>query len=471
MRLSTIMFSIVVSRILTPADFGLAAMAIVGVILLNIFSGFGLGPAIVREPEITQTQLSTAFFVQLGGNLILFLLAIPLAFVLDDFYGEPRITHLFLLLTPLFIINGLTPVQQALFGREMDYKIITYRTLFAETVAAAVAIAAALMGAGIYSLITHSLMAASLNAAFTWRVSKWRPTWEFNWASLSNMWQFGTRFYFNQMIQSVFGQSRPLIFGRIFGTEILGHFNRANNLNVTVNQLASGTYMSLAFSALSRLNTDREAFLDAMNRGLKMKGAIMVSAIGVFFIAGDALILLMYGPQWVYAASLFPLLTISGMLGYLSSFLRSSMESLGRSDLTLRMQLIFSSIVAISYGVAYFYGIEMMLYFLLGASALKLLLSFQFASSAFQLPMGAMLAESTRLWFVPVLVMVGARLAVVSDFINPWIASGIYGLFLIFYFRGFYRDSVWNEVMGLYEVYREKIQRMYRKSRSANPSE
>jgi len=471
MRLSTILFSIVVSRILTPADFGLTAMAVVGVILMNIFSGFGLGPAIVREPEITQTQLSTAFFVQLGGNLILFILAIPLAFVLDDFYGEPRITHLFLLLTPLFIINGLTPVQQALFGREMDFKIITYRTLFAETIAAAVAITAALLGAGIYSLITHSLMAASLNAAFTWRVSKWRPTWEFEWSSIAGMWQFGTRFYLNQMIQSVFGQSRPLIFGRLFGTQVLGHFNRASNLNSTVNQLASGTYMSLTFSALSRLNTDRPAFLDAMHRGLQIKGAIMVSAIGLFFIAGDALILLMYGPQWVYAASLFPLLSFSGMLGYLSSFLRGSMEALGRSDLTLRMQVIFSSIVALSYGVAYLYGIEGMLYFLMAASALKLLLSFQFASAAFELPMGGLLAGSARLWVGPVLVMLGGRAAVVFDLMNPWISAGIYGLFLILYFRIFYRESVWNEVMGLYRVYAEKLQRMVRdrKNSHSNP--
>ena len=51
---------------------------------------------------------------------------------------------------------------------------------------------------------------------------------------------------------------------------------------------------------------------------------------------------------------------------------------------------------------------------------------------------------------------------------NPWISSGIYGLFLILYFRIFYRESVWNEVVGLYRIYAEKLQRMVRDRQNSN---
>lgn len=450
----------VVSRILTPDEFGLYAMSIIGVLLLNIFAGFGLSFAIVREPEVNQEQLSTIFWVQLGGNVALFMIAIPLAFILDDFFSEPEVTHLFLLLSPLFLINGLVPVQDALFSREMDYKVFTYRTLFAETLAAAAAITAALLGAGIYSLILHALSAASLKAIFIWRISPWRPTSQFNWKSIENMWSFGKRMYLNQMIQSIFGQSRTLIFGRLFGADVLGHFNRASNLNVTVNQLSSGTYTQLAFSALSRINTNRESFLDAMKRGLTIKGALMVSAIGFFFIAGDAVILLMYGNQWVYAASLFPLLTISGMFGYLGSFIRASMEAFGRSDLTLKLQLMFSGSLIAAYAVAYFYGLEAMLYFTAALSVVKLFIGFSFASNAFGIPFRELFLDSAKLWLLPVGLMLMCRGAVIQFHFNPWLTAAVYLLFLILYFRRYYRDSVWNEVGQILAVFSEKTQRM-----------
>ena len=57
--------SLVLARLLMPSDFGLISMALVLNTILDSIVDFGLGNAVIRKEKITETELSTVFWINI----------------------------------------------------------------------------------------------------------------------------------------------------------------------------------------------------------------------------------------------------------------------------------------------------------------------------------------------------------------------------------------------------------------------
>jgi O-antigen/teichoic acid export membrane protein len=78
-------------RILSPADYGLLAMASVFIGLLMLFAEGGVGLAVVQAQTIDETQLRQMFGLVIVVNSTLFIALVGCAPLIAQFFEEPRL--------------------------------------------------------------------------------------------------------------------------------------------------------------------------------------------------------------------------------------------------------------------------------------------------------------------------------------------------------------------------------------------
>src|SRR5215469_17953897 len=116
--------TIILARLLMPADFGIVAMVTALTGLASAFADFGLSEATIQRKEITHEQVSTLFWINLTIGLGLTFLSAALGPVLAMFYREPRLVRIALFLSLNFFLGGLRVQPNALLKRQMRFSAL-----------------------------------------------------------------------------------------------------------------------------------------------------------------------------------------------------------------------------------------------------------------------------------------------------------------------------------------------------------
>ena len=167
--------TLVLSRLLRPADFGLVAMVTSITGFSNMFLDFGLSTATIQREDVRHDQVTTMFWINLAISLFIGLVIAALAPAIVWFYGEPRLLGITLALAAAALLAGLSVQHQAILRRQMRYGALVGRDLAATACGAGVAVLLAWRGAGYWSLVAQQVVLVAVRTALVWVASRWRP--------------------------------------------------------------------------------------------------------------------------------------------------------------------------------------------------------------------------------------------------------------------------------------------------------
>ena len=150
--------TVVLARLLTPADFGLVAMVSTVTGLGQAFADLGLSEATIQRKEISHNQVSALFWINAAIGLGLMPITLTLAPVLARFYREPRLINITLLVSLTFLFGGLRVQPDAILKRQMRFSALAIRDITSYAVAVPIAIFMAWRGAGYWALVALPLI-------------------------------------------------------------------------------------------------------------------------------------------------------------------------------------------------------------------------------------------------------------------------------------------------------------------------
>jgi O-antigen/teichoic acid export membrane protein len=309
---------VVLSRLLTPTDYGIITMvtAVVGVALA--LSDFGLSLAAVQKVDITEPQKANLLWINIGFSTVIALLVVLAAPFLADFYDQPQVTDVARWLAPVFLLTGIAAQFRAELNRNLRFGKMVLVDTGAQLAGTVAAIIAALLGAGYWSLVILQLGVAFLQCVGFIVVSRWRPGLPSRRADMGGLLKFGASTMGTQSINYVSSNADSIAIGRFWGADELGVYGRAFQLfNLPLQQLAA-PMTRVAVPVLSRL-VDDVRFVSYVVRAQKTLSYTLLICLG--FLSGAAPLVLStaLGSQWVSGAPLLQLLTIGGVfqtLGY-----------------------------------------------------------------------------------------------------------------------------------------------------------
>jgi teichuronic acid exporter len=153
-RLATVT---ILARLLTPDDYGAAAIAIVLATFAPTLADMGMGTALVQTEQATQRVRSTTFWSALAFGIGLSAIFAALATPAEMFLNEPQLGAMVAAGGLTFAICSIGSTSQAVFVREMRFRSVELRYWIAVIVASVLAVVAATAGAGSWALVLQQI--------------------------------------------------------------------------------------------------------------------------------------------------------------------------------------------------------------------------------------------------------------------------------------------------------------------------
>src|SRR5262249_15477240 len=152
-------------------------VAIAGVLMSFVlaFADQGFAQAIVQRADLEREHLDTAFWTTMAVGVGLAAVVYGVAEPFSALYGQPRLEGLLQVLSVVFILIGLSSVQEALFRRRLLFKALAIRSLVAATAGAVVGLGMAFAGFGVWSLVGQLIAARAAGVLVLWWATDWRP--------------------------------------------------------------------------------------------------------------------------------------------------------------------------------------------------------------------------------------------------------------------------------------------------------
>jgi PST family polysaccharide transporter len=288
----------VLSRLLAPADFGVAAMVTAIVAVGEVIRDFGLSAASVQARALSSSQRSNLFWlnVTIGSALAVALfLGSPLV---ADFYDEPATADITRALAPFFILTAVGAQFRASLIRDTRFGSAAAAETLGCTLGVGVGIAAACAGAGVWALVAQQISTAAVCTSLMFRQSGWRPTMPRRHQGTMPLVRFGRDVFLTQLLGHVSRNLDTVIIGRMFGPVALGLYNRGFQLMVSPMSQINTPATSVALPVLSRAQDDQERFNVLVLRAQAALLAPLLALLGGVAVAAPAIVAVALGPGW-----------------------------------------------------------------------------------------------------------------------------------------------------------------------------
>jgi O-antigen/teichoic acid export membrane protein len=356
-QVSRLVFGILLARLLTPAEYGVAGMALVFSALALTLSDLALGVGLVQRPTISEADRSTVFWASLGLGALLAAGGIALAGPIADFYGEPAVEPLFVVLSLSFFVTALGRVPASLFHREMNFRAISVRIMAATLVSGVVGVVVAAAGYGPWALVAQSITLASVSTVCLWAFCPWRPRLVFSRASLKDLGGFGLKVSGSRIVDYLSQNSDRLLIGRFLGSAGLGTYSVAATIVFFPLTSLTVAVVDTLFPALSRIQHDRERAARLWLRATRFVAALVVPAmLGVVMVAPDFVGVLL-GERWEAAVPVLQLLALAAAVLAVSGLALTVFTALGRAGTVLAFAIFELVALVVSVAIGLRWGI------------------------------------------------------------------------------------------------------------------
>ena len=175
-------------------------------------------------------------------------------------------------------------------------------------------------------------------------------------SDVASMLRFGGTITLNSLVVYVAYNLEKVLLGRYFGPDALGLYGRAYELINLPTRILNSAVGGVAFSALSRLQTDPHAFRTYFLKGYSLVVSLTLPTTIVCAVLADDIILVVLGPKWQGAAEIFRLLAPTILAFGMINPLAWLLQSVGLQERSLKIAFVLCPIVICSYLIGIPYG-------------------------------------------------------------------------------------------------------------------
>lgn len=325
--------SMVLSRLLTPKDYGVVAIMQIFIIFFALVIEAGMGPAIIQNNKLTKQDTRVLFNYSALFAIVMAALFGGLGLLLSSIYGNPIYKTLTWVQSISVLMNGLNIVPTAILNKGKQFKLVNFSAVFGNIIAAMVGITMAFLGAGVYSLIASTIVSSTINFILNkfFANLKFISTWSLG--PLKVIWNFSKNQFGANFVNYLSRNTDNILIGKFMGASQLANYNKAYNLVLLPNQLFQGVISPVLQPVLANYQDDEPYIRKNYLRIIHIL-ALLGIPISVFFcMSAKQIIFFMYGSQWESAIAPFSILSSSIWLQMLLSSSGAIFQARNKSKL------------------------------------------------------------------------------------------------------------------------------------------
>ncbi|WP_025662514.1 oligosaccharide flippase family protein [Rhizobium sp. IBUN] len=300
---------LVLARILTPADFGLAALATSLVVVVDTMLEVPVTQALVRLPTIDKSHLDTGFTVGLMRGAVIGIILLAAAWPYSWINHDSHLVVLVAVLSLGPISRGMTSPAMVNFARQLGFRQTFILESSGKLTAAIIAMFVVLSGGAYWAIVANFVIASFASTVVSYILAPYRPA--FSLARLPDFAGFIGWFSSAQLVSALNWQFDRFLIGALADRPTLGRYAVASDVAVIPTQSLIGPALQPVMAAFSQINADRARVRQAFLKATRFAMLISAPACVGISLTADLATDLLLGAKWEHAAPLLSLLALA----------------------------------------------------------------------------------------------------------------------------------------------------------------
>lgn len=334
------LFGIILARLLSPDDYGVIAMPLVFLAIAQCIIDSGFSTALIRKPELTEDDLSTAFYFNIGVGILCYAVLFFTSPLIADFYHTPILSSLLKVTALAVLFNPLCAVQQAILTRKIDFKTQAIVSLSGAVVSGIVGLYMAYNGFGVWSLVFQQVGGYVMRTILLWILGKWKPKRKWSWESFHYLWGFGSKMLGSGLLDTIYNNIYPIVIGKYFSAQDLGNYTRAQQFSSLPSSNVTGVLQRVTFPVLSSIQNEDERLAKNYRKILKLSAFLVFPMMLMLSAIANPLVRILLTDKWIGCVILLQIICFQMMWYPIHAINLNLLTVKGRSDLFFRLEVL-----------------------------------------------------------------------------------------------------------------------------------
>lgn len=302
----------ILSRILTPSDFGVVAVVMIVYNFLNAFNDAGFKNIVIQRLDSNVANFKKIYGTSIALGAFLCMLMFMLAPLASIVFKDDRIGVASSVTSITFIFLSASKITSAILEKEFKFGLVSLVITLSALFSGVIAIIMAYLGAGYWSLIFMFIVKSLIDViAFSFFSRLWLPIFDLSF--MRSFFKFGTYITFYNLMYYVSQSVEKFLIGRCDGTASLGYYTRSYTLLNVYERLFPSIVVQVLYPVLGKIKNDKEAISKVYYSALEVMflvGGILMSIVGAW---SEEFTSIIWGRQWGESALSLSILSFSAI--------------------------------------------------------------------------------------------------------------------------------------------------------------
>lgn len=352
--------SIVLARLVSPDDYGVIALILVFIQIATVFIQSGFNTALIQKKESDDVDFSSIFFLSLFVAFVCYILLYYFAPFIAKFYKQEILTPVIRVIAFTLFFGAVNSVQNAYVSKTMQFKRFFFSSMGAVLGSGIVGVILAYKGFGVWALVAQQLIRDILTCLILWFTVKWRPKFLFSFKRVKSLFSFGWKLLCSSLLDTIFRNAYNLIVGKVYDSQTLGYFNRGHQFPQVIATNLDGSIQSVMLPTLSANNDNVEEVKRITRRSISTSAFILMPCMFGLAAVAEPLVKVLLTEKWLPCVPFLQLACISYALYPIHTANLTGINSLGRSDIFLKLEIIKKCVTVLNILITLPFGIYAM---------------------------------------------------------------------------------------------------------------
>jgi len=331
---------LVLTRFLTPSDFGVIATAILLVTTVNLVKELGMPSTLIQRKSKIEESADCFFVLSCTFAVICYIGIFFLARPMAQFFRTSEIEAVVQVMGLMVFVESSSVVQRTLAYKHLRFRRTAIVTIVEGLFTAMVSIVLAFIDYGLWAIVYGLLAGPAVSSLLWWSISDWRPRLRFQWKIAAEILSFGGIVTISLALQTSIDSITRTIVGRVIGIPSLGIYDIAARFAyMPVRLLVVTVTQRVALPAFSKIQDDLPRLTHWYCSILKYSCFALAPLSVILFVSADHLIPVLCGPQWEGAIPIFRVFSVGVFFLPLAN-IRPIMMAVGRIRLLTLLTLV-----------------------------------------------------------------------------------------------------------------------------------
>ena len=322
----------ILSRLLTPSEYGVVAVVTVFITFFSLLSELGIGPAIIQKKNISEDDKSILFNITVLLGFLLSGIFYYFSYFIADFYKNNAYINIGKLLCLLILLNTILIVPQNILIREKRFKELGIIQIISSFTSGMVAIYLAYKGWSYYSIVIQSIVVALLQNILSFYKIKIKLVFNLKLDVLKEIWKYSLYQFLFNFVNYFSRNLDNILIGKYIGNSALGYYDKAYKLMLYPIGILTSTISSAIHPILAKYQDDYDIIFSSYMKIVKLLSVVGFPLSVYLYFSSYEIINILYGPNWNETVPIFKILSLSVFLQLILSSSGSIFQSTGKTN-------------------------------------------------------------------------------------------------------------------------------------------